>query len=436
MRHKTCSMIVRHCISVRCRVVLTLAILLPATIAGAAAPQEKTIYSFQGGNDGSFPSANLVADSEGNLYGMTEAGGGSPNCGQNGSENQGCGTIFKLTPPAKTGGAWAESILYSFQGSGDGSQPSGGLTIDAAGNLYGVAGGGSSSCGCGVIFELSPSSSGVWAQSVLYTFTDGPGGGYPIGSLALDSAGRLYGITSARDNCGDVFEATPPSQGGTIWTEAVIYQFQGGKSDGCAPAGTLVFDKAGNLYGTAQSGGQKDVGIAYRLKPPTAPGAPWALSILHSFTGGTDGAQPVGGLIFHGADLFGTTYGGGNNGDGVVFQLSPPAKGKTTWVETPILTFNSRSSGQGPLTAVVFDKAGNLYGTTRFCVGGVGGEVFELSPPAQTGNPWTESTLYSFTCGSDGCNIGGLAFDKGSALYGLSGSGGTAGDGVAFAVIP
>ena len=432
----SCTVVIRF-VLVHCPARLAaFAILLLASAAWGAAPQEKTIYSFQSGNDGAIPSANLVADSLGNLYGMTEVGGGSPNCGQIGGQNTGCGTIFKLTPPVKSGGAWTESILYSFQGSSDGSQPTGGLTIDAAGNLYGIAGGGLSTCQCGVIFELTRNTGGTWEQAVLYTFTNGPGGGYPIGTLALDSTGHLYGITSALNNCGVVFEATPPAEGGAGWTEAVIYEFQGGKTDGCAPSGVLALDASGNLYGTAQSGGRVNAGIAYRLKPPTGTGEPWALTILHSFTGGTDGGQPIGGVIFHGADLFGTTYSGGNDGDGVVFQLSPPAKGKTVWVDSPILTFNARTNGQGPLTALVFDRAGNLYGTTRFCPGGVGGEIFELSPPAQQGNPWSETTLYSFTCGKDGCNAGALTFDKGSALYGVSSSGGTAGEGVVFAVLP
>ncbi|MFZ0321863.1 MAG: choice-of-anchor tandem repeat GloVer-containing protein [Candidatus Sulfotelmatobacter sp.] len=153
--------------------------------------------------------------------------------------------------------------------------------------------------------------------------------------------------------------------------------------------------------------------------------------VLHDFTGGDDGFQPEAGVIFHnGMSLYGTTFWGGTEKSGTVFELSPPAAGKTGWTKTTIFNFDAYTTGQSPL-GLVSDKAGNIYGAARFSVDG-NGEVFELSPPAALGSPWTETTLYSWTCD---CGPASLIFDKGNALYGL-GAGGTNNEGQAFAIFP
>ncbi|MFZ0321862.1 MAG: choice-of-anchor tandem repeat GloVer-containing protein [Candidatus Sulfotelmatobacter sp.] len=231
-------------------VFLTLLLILAAS-ASATAPSEKTIYNFQAGNDGAGPSGNLVADSAGNLYGTTADGGGSAACQNGGTQIQGCGTIFELSPPSAGHGTWTETVLYRFQGGTDGSNPNGGLVRDAAGNLYGIATGNSTICICDVIFELSPQSDGTWVQSTLFT-TYYPTDYEPIGALALDTAGNLYGFTSATDNCGGIFQLSPPVSGGYPWTETLIYQFPSNRSDLCASAGPMIVDKFGNLYGTTQ----------------------------------------------------------------------------------------------------------------------------------------------------------------------------------------
>jgi hypothetical protein len=399
-----------------------------AASASAAASSEKTIYNFQGGNDGAGGGGNLVADSAGNLYGTTNAGGGATACGYFGNQTEGCGTIFELSPPAAGHGTWTETVLYRFQGGSDGSYPNNGLVRDPAGNLYGIATGNSTICICDVIFELSPQSDGTWVQSSLFT-TYYPTDYEPIGALALDSAGNLYGTTSPATNCGAVFQLSPPAAGGVPWTENLIYQFPSTRNayDLCAPIGTLVLDKSGNIYGATQGVvGGATTGSVYRLKPPAVPGQPWTISVLHDFTGGDDGYQPEAGVIFHnGMNLYGTTFWGGTNKSGTVFELSPPAPGETGWTKTTIFNFDAFTTGQSPL-GLVFDKTGNIYGATRFSVGGEG-EVFELSPPSAPGNPWTETTLYSWNCD---CAPVSLIFDKGNALYG------TYNDGQAFAIFP
>ena len=411
-----------------------LLIMILAISASASGPSEKTIYNFHGGNDGSDATGNLVADSAGNLYGTTESGGGSTACGFSGSQPQGCGTVFELSPPAAGGGTWTETVLYRFQGGSDGSNPNAGLTIDSSGNLYGIATGNSTLCDCDVIFKLSPQS-GAWVQSVLYT-TDYPTDYEPIGSLTLDSAGNLYGFTSAAVNCGGIFQLSAPVSGGTSWTETEIFQFPSTRNDPdlCAPIGSLVLDKSGNLYGATQGVvGGFGTGAVFKLKPPATSGQPWSLSVLHEFTGGDDGFQPEAGVIFHdGMNLYGTTYWGGTNNAGTVFELSPPAAGETGWVKTTIFDFDAYTTGQSPV-GLVFDKAGNLYGTTRFGMSGLGGEIFELSPPSAPGGAWIETTLYTTNCD---CSAAGLVFDKGNSLYGLLPWGGTASEGAAFAITP
>jgi hypothetical protein len=410
-------------------IIVSLLIVILSITASATGPSEKTIYNFQWGNDGADPTGDLVADGAGNLYGTTGIGGGATACQNGGTQVQGCGTIFELSPPAAGHRTWSETVLYRFQGGTDGSYPNGGLTIDSAGNLYGIATGNSTICICDVIFKLSPQSDGTWLQSVLYT-TDYPTDYEPIGALTLDSAGNLYGVTSATNNCGTVFQLSPPASGSGPWNENVLHQFLG-KSDGCAPAGPLALDKFGNVYGT--TGGASVNGNVFKLKPPATQGDPWGIVILHEFTGGNDGYEPLSSVVFHnGMNLYGTTFWGGTNKSGTVFELSPPAAGQTGWVKTTIFNFGESTTGGGPYR-IVFDKAGNIYGATEYASSGSGGEIFKLSPPSAPGGPWTETTLYTTTCD---CAATGVVFDKGNSLYGLFPWAGTASEGAAFAITP
>lgn len=169
---------------------VTLSILF-LLIATSAASTERVIYSFTGGPDGGSPQAPLLSDAKGNLYGTASAGGANnSNCG-----TQGCGVVFMLTPPKTRAGAWAETVIYQFQGGTDLSMPMAGLIFDEAGNLYGSTfyGGYDQFC-CGGVFELSPPDApgGAWTETIFYDFFEGDDdGNYPLGRLVFDSAGNV-----------------------------------------------------------------------------------------------------------------------------------------------------------------------------------------------------------------------------------------------------
>jgi uncharacterized repeat protein (TIGR03803 family) len=407
---------------------------------------ETVLYTFQGGSDGGNPNGNLIFDSSGNLYGVTEFGGGG-SCSTNGGT--GCGTVFELSPNGS--GGWTETILYSFQGGNDGAQPSAGLIFDQVGNLYGttLAGGSHSS---GTAFEVSPNGSGGWTESVLYSF--GTNGGADDGEqpegLVFDKSGNLYGPTLAGGNtlcdhdqaqsCGTVFELTPNGSGG--WTETVIYTFPSGGAPGYAPNPGLIFDQSGNLYGTAQDGGAYDCmgsggcGTVFEISPNG--GGSWTGNLLYSFQGGSDGQFPLAGVTFdQSGNLYGTSLAGsGCNGFGcgTVFELSPNGSGG--WTKTILYTFESSSSdGENPMAELIFDQGGNLYSTTSRggggdCFSNTGcGTVFELSPNGSGG--WAETILYSFQGGADGDEANephsGVTFDQSGHLYGTTSAGGGTG---------
>jgi len=291
-------------------------------------------------------------------------------------------------------------------------------------------------------------------ETVLYTFQGGNDGAVPLGSLIFGSSGNLYGTAQfggggpCSENgiagCGTVFELSPNSNGG--WTEAVLYSFQGG-SDGDQPSVGLVFDHAGNLYGTTQKGGVDSSGTVFELSPNGS--GSWTETILYSFGGSPDGQQPQGLIFDKTGNLYGTTFGGGNFGCdhdgsaycGTVFELSPNGSGG--WTETIIYSFPSNgegSDGWSPNAGLIFDPSGNLYGTTSqggaySCMGAGGcGTVFELSPNGS--GSWTETLLYSFQGGSDGqFPLAGLVFDQSGDLYGTA-LGGDVDGGIVFELSP
>lgn len=270
------------------------------------------IYSFSGSTDGAGP-GDLVFDAQGNLYGPAGYAGDFTNC------YDGCGVIYKLSPASS--GFWTQTVLHTFEGGTDGITPIS-VVVDANGNVFGLTrdGGGYSCSGgqqCGIAFELSPTSSGTYTETILHTFTGGSDGGIPLGSLALDSQGNLFGTTDQGGvvstectvGCGTVFELSTTSSGYTFNT---IYDFA--FSRGIAPTGSLVIDTAGNLYGNTYIGGKKysnclaGCGVVFELSP-TASG--WTQKLLHAFSG-PDGANPQGGLTLDSSgNLFGTTTLGG-----------------------------------------------------------------------------------------------------------------------------
>jgi uncharacterized repeat protein (TIGR03803 family) len=279
---------------------------------------EKTLHSFSAnGTDGTSPSAGLIFDTVGNLYGTTQSGGAN-----------GGGTVFELSPSDH--GSWGEKILYNFIYNGTGAyEPVAGLIFDASGNLYGTTlqggtyGAGNDHTG-GTVFELTPSADGSWTETVLYNFDESGSGPYGPGAvLVLDPAGNLYSTTpdgGTYNSSGTVFELSP--QAGGSWTETTLHSFGNG-SDGLNPFDGLVLDASGNLYGTTWQGGAYGKGTAFELMPEA--GGAWEEKVLYSFGGsGTDGKNPSGGLIFDASgNLYGTTQGGGAYGGGTVFEINP-----------------------------------------------------------------------------------------------------------------
>jgi uncharacterized repeat protein (TIGR03803 family) len=237
-------------------------------------------------------------------------------------------------------------------------------------------------------------------ETTLHEFGTGTDGAAPYGRVISDAAGNLYGTTAVggTSGAGIVFELTKP-QAPAVWTETILYNFTG--SDGNEPCGGLIFDSAGDLYGTTYRGGTSNLGTVFELVPPVQQGGTWTETTLYSFAGGADGLGPQGDLIFDPAgNLYGTTDNGGSPGNGTVFQLVPPAQQGGTWTENVLHRF-MRPEGASPRAAVIRDKAGSLYGTLANNGRSDAGTVFRLKPPATKGGAWTEETLYKFDV-SDG----------------------------------
>jgi uncharacterized repeat protein (TIGR03803 family) len=383
---------------------------------------ETVLHNFSNGTDGVGPFASLLSDATGNLYGTTFYGG-----------SHGNGTVFELKPPA--GGGWSE-VVYSFSSGSDDPGPYGGLVFDAAGNLYGTTVGGGT-YGGGTAFELAPAVGGGWTEQVLHSFGTGTDGRDPFTGLTFDAAGNLYGTTfygggtgCSGQGCGTVFELTPAAGGG--WSEQVVHSFGNG-TDGAQPYYGMIF-QAGNLYGTTTVGGTYGRGAIVELTPTAGGG--WS-EVVYSFGNGMDGSNPYGGLIFDAAgNLYGTTVGGGTYGGGTVFEMT--FRGGEGWNEQVLYSFDG-NDGTMPFCSLIFDAAGNLYGTTSgggtYCGERPCGTVFELTPTE--GGGWTETVLHNFGNGTDGASpYAGLLIDTTGNLYGTNVAGGTGGVGTVFKLTP
>ncbi len=388
------------------------------------------LHNFTGGQDGAAPLAGLTMDAAGNLYGTAE-GGGLRLC------PGGCGTAYRLK---RAGANWIFEGLYQFTGGDDGAFPRARVVFGPGGSLYGTTWqGGSTTCyrdgtGCGAVFRLRPpptfcrAVSCPWTATVVYDFngvTDAYSPGY--GDLVFDQQGNIFGTTVQGDSSavGVVYELTPQGSG---WTESFLHEFFSGTGDGYAPYSGVVFDNAGNLYGTTTSGGSGGFGTVFQL---TRSGSGWTETILHNFQIDTEGCCAYGGLIFDQAgNLYGATSGNGPDGSGTVFELTPS---HGDWTFTVLYNFTGIDIC-GPWGALVMDAGGNLYGT-RLCGGANGGgSVFKLTPSSPY---WTYSSLHDFTGGSDGGNpYGNVIFDTAGNLYGTTSSGGSRDGGVVWKITP
>jgi uncharacterized repeat protein (TIGR03803 family) len=317
-------------------------------VSGTEKWSESVIYNFAGSPDGANPAGSLILGTGGVLYGTTIAGG---------SAN--AGTVFQLTPPSVPGGAWTETVVYNFAGAPDGAAPHAGLLLGAGGALYGTTAEGgavSAACasGCGTIFALTPppSPGAAWTETVLHAFA-GADGANPFASLVAGPGG-LYGTApnGGSSGFGVVFALTA---GGTI---KVVHNFSGG-ADGANPYAPLTVNTAtGTLYGAAENGGASAMGTVFAL---TSTGK---FAVLHSFTGPTDGANPVAGLLLANKNttLFGAASLGGASGDGTLFavQLKSPATAFKV-----LHTFNGAMQSANPLATLILAPSAALLGTAE-----------------------------------------------------------------------
>ena len=405
--------------------------------AQTSLPALRTLHSFAGPpDDGAGPAS--LAMGNGVLYGSTGYGGSSNT-----------GSLFSLTPPAAAGGAWSETLLYSFPATLDeGSNPFPIVLPGKGGILYGATFGGGST-GNGVVFSLTPPSSpgDAWTASALYSFTGDDDGAHPVVLIGKD--GVLYGLTNnggASDN-GVVFSLVPPSaplsDPGGAWTQAMLHTFTV-VGDGAQPTG-LVMGSDGVLYGTTLFGGTSTNGMAFSLTPPESTGGAWTEAVLYNFAGGSDAALPIAVAIGDGGVLYGTSLQGGVTGGvclavgcGTVFSLSPPATPGpgSAWTEAVLYRFTGGSDGMYPVGGVAVGSGGVLYGAT----GGTStlGTLFSLAPPANPGGVWTQTVLHTFS-GRGGTGYApstGVMLGSGDKLYGATNAGGVPGHGTVYNLRP
>lgn len=427
--------------------VLPFALFVLVSLLTAATPsyggtRVHVLHNFGGKKDGHWPYGPVTLGRDGKLYGTTSSGGAT-----------GYGAVFELTPGRR--GQRQERVLHNFQNNGkDGYWPYAGLVSDAAGNLYGttVSGGQSDQ---GTVFELTPQDDNTWKETILHNFAGGTDGAKPYASLIFDASGNLYGTAYQGGNsacrgigCGIVFELTPGLDG--KWTETILYTFQDDGVDGHNPYASLIFDSAGNLYGTTVYGPISEYfydgpGTVFQLTPNGS--GQWTEAVLFTFCPGNicaGGENPYSNLIFDAAGrLYGTTqYEGVNYGHGTVFELSPHKNGQ--WTEKALYTFcisGSCQDGSYPVGGVIFDAHGNLWGTTSggttsnaYCGGPGCGIVFKLVPGKD--HIWTERVVHSFRGDEGGIPYAGLVSDGAGNLYGTTTSGGAYGDGTVFEIIP
>jgi uncharacterized repeat protein (TIGR03803 family) len=395
--------------------------MLALTVIGAKAQNYtfSLVHTFQG-TDGAYPQSGMVRDTESDLYGTTN-GGGPPNndC------DSGCGTVFKINHT--TG---KETVVYAFAGPPDGQFP---LEVirDGANNIYGVTRGGGTT-GNGTVFKFDPTTG---KETVLYSFLGGADGSGPSGKLIRDSAGNLYGTTSFGGNlfcegfgCGVVFKIDTTNN-----KETVLYTFTGA-ADGGVPEGRLVRDAEGNLYGTTEYGGNlacndgtaDGCGVIFKVDTSNQE------TVVYSFAdGGGDGRNPTGGFIADASgNFYSTTFRGGsgpcNKGCGTVYKFDP-----STGVETVLYSFKNASDGKHPVSELVRDPAGNLYGAAGGGIGDDLGLVFRVDSTNK------ETVLHRFHKEPDGDFPNGeLVRDAAGNLYGTTTSGGAHGSGVVFKLHP
>jgi len=384
---------------------LTVVVLAMALVGAAwAKPKFKILHGVPGGLF-----SGVTLDARGHLYGTTSGGG-----------KQNKGTVFELSPGAR---GWTLKTIHDFNGYDGGGN--GRVIFDAAGNLYGTSPAGGL-YGGGNVFEMTPGTNG-WTFRDLYDFCHEfhcPDGSAPT-PVILDAAGHLYGAMAGGGayGRGGIFRL---ARHGNDWRESILGSFGGRPYDSYIPYAALIFDNGGSLYGTTYYGGVNQIGTIFELQRS---GTGWKEKRLRQFNG-NNGAYAESPLVLDDSGSFyGTTVGGGASGNGVVFKLVRQTDG--SWKETLLYQFPLVAKGKFPSSGVVFDRFGNLYGTTG--TGGIGncpdgcGVVYKLTPSAN--GSWLYSVLHRFDAADGSLPAGGLAIDKKGHLYGTAYS-------VAFEITP
>lgn len=375
----------------------------------ASAQTFSVFYTFTGNGDGKNPLSGFIIDGAGNLYGTASGGGSSWK-----------GVAFKFNASGQ------ETVLHNFTGGADGDTPEGRLVMDKMGNLYGTTNVGGSS-NAGTVFQISANGK----EKVLHAFTGATDGGSPVAGLTVDTAGNLYGTTTAGGSSGNgtVFKLVKPTVAGGGWKEQVLYSFGTG-TDGAVPVAGVILDASGNLYGTTSAGGTYGYGTVFELKRSTHS---YTEIILHEFALGTDGGVPYAGLVMDNkGNLYGAASdggGGGLNGGGTVFELTHGSGG---WTFTDLNALPGWGIS-GTFRDLLLE--GNTIYATTHCDGDYSaGTVYQLT---QTGGTWTYTSLYTFTGGSDGLfSFSNLVSDKQGNLYGTANEGGADGSGTIFKITP
>jgi uncharacterized repeat protein (TIGR03803 family) len=390
--------------------------------AGMAQAREKVIFTFNG-TQGLNPSAGLVSDSAGNFYSTVSGGIGN------------CSKVYELSP--NSDGTYTETVLYTFQNCNQtGNYPVGTLSLDKKGNLYGALYGFASADGSGAVYELLKQTNGTFSYRVLHNFGGNEGG--PYGDFAWDSAGNMYGATSHDSTTfdGEVFELSPQSNG--TWKESVLVTFPTSAGVG-DPAGSVVLDSQGNLYGATFYGtggydGSSRGGI-YELSPQA--GGSWKFTLLYNFTTASKSQFPESRLTFDSSgNLYGTAQ--GSSFYGSVFEVSPVSGGK--WTATTLHSFTAGNDGADPAGNLVFDTKGNLYGVAydggSGCNRNLCGVVYKLTP--QSGGGYAESIEHPFESATDGSiPYGTLLLGNDGNLYGTTEHGGSRyGYGTVYQIAP
>jgi uncharacterized repeat protein (TIGR03803 family) len=407
---------------------IAIVLVLAFVLTPSAEPQTFTVlHNFTGGQDGRYPLAGLSIDKAGNLYG-TAADGGSG----------GLGTVFKLS---HKGSGWTFSPLYSFLGADDGGEPYARVVLGPDGSLYGTTNSaGNLGCfqgyGCGTVFNLRPPPRACtaalcpWTETVLYRFTGGSDGGNPWSAdLVFDQAGSLYGATAfggkagcSSTGCGVVYKLTPSSGG---WTETVLYSFTGG-NDGGNPAGGVIFDQAGNLYGVTTDSGPSRQGTVYELSPS---GSGWTENVIFD-PQRFYGSDPIGSLVFDEyGNLFGATYSDTVNLPWYPGTLYEITNSNGQWALVSDYDF----SGDHPVSGVTADGAGNLYGAAYAEPGnqGVPSLIYKLAP---SNGSWSFSFVYEFAQGTIPSGV--VVVDASGNIYGTVENGGMFGYGYVWEITP